>query len=75
MTGERATEGVAPGPQRVPPPTVQPTGLAWRNVAYAVQWWVFAAFAVVLWWKMVRQDALEREAAGQVGIGEDGGTA
>ena len=75
LTGEHATGGVAPGPQRVPPPTVQPTGLAWRNVAYAVQWWVFAAFALVLWWKMVRQDALEREAAGQVGIGEDGATA
>jgi cytochrome oxidase assembly protein ShyY1 len=26
----------------------------WRNVAYAAQWWVFAAFAVVLWWRWVR---------------------
>ncbi len=23
----------------------------WRNVAYAAQWWVFAAFTVVLWWR------------------------
>lgn len=23
----------------------------WRNVAYAAQWWVFAGFAVVLWWR------------------------
>ena len=49
-------------PERVPPPSPQPGGLAWRNAAYAVQWWVFAAFAFVLWWKMVRQDVQERSA-------------
>ena len=74
LTAERATGTVAPGPERVPPPTVQPTGLAWRNVAYAVQWWVFAGFALVLWWKMVRQDAREREAAARLRV-DDGGTA
>jgi hypothetical protein len=47
-------------PERVPAPRPQPGGLAWRNAAYAVQWWVFAGFAFVLWWKMVRQDQLER---------------
>jgi hypothetical protein len=47
-------------PERVPPPQPQPSGLAWRNAAYAVQWWVFAGFAFVLWWKMVRQDQLDR---------------
>ncbi len=26
----------------------------WRNVAYAAQWWVFAAFAVVLWWRTLQ---------------------
>jgi hypothetical protein len=25
----------------------------WRNVAYAAQWWVFAGFAVVLWWRVM----------------------
>lgn len=49
-----------PQPQRVPAPAVAPEGIAWRNAAYAVQWWVFAGFAVVLWWKMVRQEQLER---------------
>jgi cytochrome oxidase assembly protein ShyY1 len=49
-------------PERVPPPKPQPGGLAWRNAAYAVQWWVFAGFAFVLWWKMVRQDQLDRRA-------------
>ena len=47
-------------PQRVPPPKAQPHGIAWRNAAYAVQWWVVAGFALVLWWKMVRQDQLDR---------------
>lgn len=49
-----------PQPERVPKPQPQPGGLAWRNAAYAVQWWVFAGFAFVLWWKMVRQDQLDR---------------
>ncbi|MGL5859430.1 MAG: SURF1 family protein [Angustibacter sp.] len=47
----------APQPVRVPPPGPQPSGLNWRNAAYAVQWWVFAGFAVLLWWRMVRQAA------------------
>ena len=77
LTGEQSS-GAATAtaqPERVPPPGAQPTGLAWRNLAYAVQWWVFAAFAVVLWWKMVRQDARERAAAPAVGRVEDGGAA
>ena len=62
-TERPAPTAAAAQPERVPLPTVQPTGLAWRNAAYAVQWWVFAGFAVVLWWKMVRQDQLERDVA------------
>lgn len=42
--------------RRVPPP-VPDTGLNGRNAAYAVQWWVFAAFAGYLWVRMVREDA------------------
>jgi surfeit locus 1 family protein len=71
-----ATESVEPGPRsepgpvagqpdRVPLPQPQPGGLAWRNAAYAVQWWVFAGFAVVLWWKMVRQDVVEQRSGGE----------
>jgi surfeit locus 1 family protein len=44
-------------PQLVPPPQPQPHGIAWRNAAYAVQWWVFGGFALVMWWTMVRQAA------------------
>lgn len=37
----------------VPPPT---GGAQWavRNVLYAIQWWVFAVFGPVLWWRMVQ---------------------
>lgn len=43
--------------QRVPPPPV-PSGFTLRNAAYAVQWWVFALFAVYMYVRMVRDDAL-----------------
>jgi surfeit locus 1 family protein len=76
LTAEQAEAGrpSAAQPERVPPPQPQPTGLSWRNAAYAVQWWVFAGFALVLWWKMVRQDAQERAAALPGGRVEDGRT-
>ena len=34
--------------------------LNWLNVFYAVEWVVFAGFAVFLWYRLVR-DAVERE--------------
>ncbi len=51
-------EDPATGPQltKVPTPLGE-TGVRWRNAAYAVQWWVFAAFALWLWVRMVREDA------------------
>ncbi|QGN59252.1 SURF1 family protein [Nostocoides sp. HKS02] len=57
---ERSATGAdvtpAAGLQRVPPPQVG-GGLKWRNAAYAVQWWMFAAFAAFMWFRMVRDDA------------------
>jgi surfeit locus 1 family protein len=44
------------GLQRVPPPALD-HGLAWRNAAYAFQWWIFALFAAFMWVRMVRDDA------------------
>jgi len=43
--------------ERVPPPAPGETGLSWRNAAYALQWWIFAAFAAYMWFRMVRDDA------------------
>lgn len=39
---------------RVPPPQID-GGLRLVNAAYAVQWWLFAAFALFMWWKMIRE--------------------
>lgn len=63
---ERAGSGqgaaLAPsGLQRVPPPPVATGGLKWRNAAYALQWWVFAAFAAYMWFRMVRDDAQQEQ--------------
>ncbi|WP_106298748.1 SURF1 family protein [Knoellia remsis] len=48
--------------QRVPTP-VGDSGIRGRNAAYALQWWVFAAFALYMWWRIVREDRREDEAA------------
>jgi cytochrome oxidase assembly protein ShyY1 len=51
-----ATAQVPPAtatPVVVPPPT-QGVGFTWRNLAYAAQWWVFAVFAVFMWFHFVR---------------------
>jgi len=42
-----------------PPPT-RDTSLNWLNVFYAIEWVVFAGFAVFLWYRLVR-DVWERE--------------
>lgn len=71
---------VPPGLTRVPVPTGE-SGLNWRNAAYALQWWVFAAFALAMWWRMVKDDrdrTLEQqpptdpESATPVAAGENG---
>jgi cytochrome oxidase assembly protein ShyY1 len=42
-----------------PPPAIE-AELNWLNVFYAVEWIVFAGFAVFVWYRLVR-DAVERE--------------
>lgn len=49
--------------QKVPTP-LGDTTIQWRNAAYAVQWWVFAAFGLWLWVRMVRE-AARGEARGE----------
>ncbi len=61
LSAQQAT-ATGPQPQLVPAPTPASPGVAWRNAAYAVQWWVFAGFALLLWWKMVRQEQLDEQA-------------
>jgi cytochrome oxidase assembly protein ShyY1 len=38
---------------RVSPPVVGGT-FTWRNLAYAANWWIFAGFAVFMWFHFVR---------------------
>jgi len=38
------------------PPTSGSGRLALQNLSYAVQWWLFAAFGVFFWYRLVRDD-------------------
>jgi cytochrome oxidase assembly protein ShyY1 len=31
-----------------------------RNLLYALQWWVFGAFALFVWWRWIQEDVLRR---------------
>jgi cytochrome oxidase assembly protein ShyY1 len=42
------------------PPPFRDTSLNWLNLFYAVEWVIFAGFAVFLWYRLVR-DVWERE--------------
>lgn len=46
-------------------PQPQETEIVWMNIFYAIEWVVFAAFALYLWWRFVRDDYLrdQREEA------------
>jgi surfeit locus 1 family protein len=48
-----STSAGAAGLRPVTPPAVEPGWSAgMRNLAYALQWWLFGAFAVFLWWRI-----------------------
>lgn len=56
-------------------PTRQGTGLNLQNLAYAGQWWVFGGFALVVWWRAVRDESRPKAAApGSTGADGDGPT-
>lgn len=44
------------------PPASRFTGL--RNILYAIEWWVFAAFAAFIWWRYVRDTTAKRPEPG-----------
>lgn len=52
------TPALSATPVAVPAPT-QGAALTWRNLAYAAQWWIFAAFAVYMWFHFVRDAVRE----------------
>jgi surfeit locus 1 family protein len=60
-TGYIVDAAAAPGLDRIDSPApADDVELNWLNVFYAVEWAVFAGFAVFLWYRLVR-DAVERE--------------
>ncbi|WP_336920791.1 SURF1 family protein [Aquipuribacter sp. SD81] len=69
--GAPGAEGPPTGPaadQPVPlagPPDAARVSRDWRNLAYSLQWFVFAGFAVVLWARMLRDDVARQEAAAE----------
>lgn len=58
------------------PAVVQETTVNWLNIFYAVEWVVFAGFAIFLWYRLVKDSweraAEERELAGAGPAGETG---
>ena len=63
--GFLALRSEAPAPAVAPVPVeaqaAERDGVGrWRNLAYALQWWVFAAAAVFFWWLVLRRAALEQ---------------
>lgn len=45
----------------VPPPSLSSSGIEWRNLGYALQWWVFAGFAAYMYYRFLREAAYPRE--------------
>jgi cytochrome oxidase assembly protein ShyY1 len=52
----------AAAPEVVAAQPVSAGGVArWRNLAYALQWWLFAGAAVFFWWVVLRRAAREQQ--------------
>lgn len=61
LAGERPAPAAAPVPVE---PEAGGGGVSrWRNLAYALQWWLFAGAATFFWWSVIRRSAREREPA------------
>ncbi|UNX56460.1 SURF1 family protein [Georgenia sp. TF02-10] len=64
-----AADGERPGtsptglPHAPAPGMAQESGMNLQNLAYAVEWVVFAGFALFVWWRMLRDDVAEHRAA------------
>jgi cytochrome oxidase assembly protein ShyY1 len=55
LTDARPPAGSA-GLRQVPPTAPSNQAVAWQNLSYAVEWFVFAAFLLLLWFRLVRDD-------------------
>jgi cytochrome oxidase assembly protein ShyY1 len=59
VTGYVVQTAASPNPATAPalvPPSTSTGGLALQNLSYALQWWLFSAFGLFFWWRIVRDD-------------------
>lgn len=49
----------------VVPPPVAGRGWAITNVSYAIQWWIFAGFALFVWWRGATREAVGSQRRGE----------
>lgn len=68
-TEQVAGSAAAPRLVAVSPPTAE-RSFNWRNLAYAAQWWIFALFAVFMWYRLVREAVQERARVADDGAAE-----
>jgi surfeit locus 1 family protein len=59
LSAQSPAAGPAPARVEAPLRAAPRSTFPLQNAAYAVQWWVFGLFALVFWWRMVR-DTLRR---------------
>ncbi len=59
VRSERPAPAITPVPPEAQPAPTDGVG-RWRNLAYALQWWLFAVAAVFFWWTVLRRAALEQ---------------
>ncbi len=58
--GEREATSPAGLAHATPPGMAEETGLNIQNLAYAVEWVIFGGFALMLWWRSVRDETTRR---------------
>jgi cytochrome oxidase assembly protein ShyY1 len=54
-------------PEQVAPQPVTDGSGRWRNLAYAFQWWLFAAAAVFLWVSLIRRAVSDHQTPAELG--------
>lgn len=56
-----------------PPQTAEGESFNWQSAVYAVEWLIFAAFALHIWWRLLRDDYERRREHAAAGPGGAGG--